>query len=131
MIKIENLKARNSSEKRFRGVGIFAIGLSFFFLLFLMYSIFSNGFSGFSQTQIRLKVTFTEAETKSGNFGKIVRDSLDRTYPDAKSYSERKDLYGLVTVDSRFILQNKFKDNPKLIGKTKDIWFPASEVVDI
>jgi phosphate transport system permease protein len=131
MTKINNLKSRNSSEKRFRATGIFAIGLSLFFLLFLTYSIFSNGFSGFSQTQIRLKTTFTESDAKSGNFMKILRNSLDETFPGAASYAEKKALYGLVTMDGKFLLQDKFTANPELAGKTKNIWIPASEVVDI
>ncbi len=131
MIKITNLKRRQQSEMRFRAAGIFAIGLSFCFLLLLLFTILGNGLSGFRQTKIKLEINFTGEELNSKNYNKLIQNSLSGLFPEATSNSEKRNLFTLVSAGSKFELQKYVEKHKSPAGKKETIWFPAQENVDI
>ena len=56
-----SLKRRHAKEKRFRRMGMGAIVTGLLILVFLVYTIFSNGYSAFWQTYLKLDIEFAEA----------------------------------------------------------------------
>ncbi len=55
-----NLKKRYAAEKRFRFMGIAAIAIGLFFLLSLLFTVVSKGYTAFWQTSIAIDITFDE-----------------------------------------------------------------------
>ncbi len=51
------LKRRYAAERRFKLYGITAIAIGLFFLVALMYSVFSNGYTAFWQTEVNLAIS--------------------------------------------------------------------------
>ena len=126
-----NLKKRHAAEKRFQMAGKIAIGISFAFLAFLMFTILEKGISGLQQTQIKLEVEFKRIDIESKNYKKLIRDSLDTKFPDISSNSERRALYRLVADPAKFILQDMVESDTSLVGETEEVWLPADEKIDI
>ena len=61
-------RARNTSERRFRMLGLSAVGLGLVALLVLLASVLGNGLSAFRQTYVILPITLDAAVLdKSGN----------------------------------------------------------------
>ena len=52
------VRRRYAAERRFRLLGLLAIGLSVAFLAFLLVSMASKGLSGFTQTEAKLRIDF-------------------------------------------------------------------------
>ncbi len=118
-----NLKKRHRKDKNFKYFGLGAIYLSFLFLLFLLYTIISTGSGGFMQTRIKLNLTFDD----SGNYAKIIRDSLDREFPTVTGHDDKAELYHLIAADAKFVLE-KYSN---LAGQSKAVWLPADQKIDI
>jgi phosphate transport system permease protein len=54
------IKSRRAAEKRFRAYGLIAITLGLLFLVILLVSIFSKGYTAFFQTMITVPVEFSQ-----------------------------------------------------------------------
>ena len=130
------LNKRYKAEKRFKLYGLAAILLSLAFLVLLFVSIIGNGYSAFEQTYIQLEIHFDPAEINTdnlaaANFPGLVKETLRHKFPQAKTRSEKKQLYSLVSSGASFQLQHMVEDNPSLVGKTEKIWVPADDDVDM
>lgn len=128
---MSNLKKRHREDLRFKLYGMGAILLAFAFLAFLLFDIVQKGVNGFQQTQIRLEIYFDPEIIDSGSLTKLVRNSLDRRFPDVTDISDKRQLYRLVPDAAKFILQDEIEANRGLIGHTVLFWLPAHEKVNI
>lgn len=138
----DRLKKRHAAEKRFRMMGVGALGFAFVCLVILFTSIVSNGYSGFFQTYIQIKVTFDESiidpqATRSqdvlhkADYRSIVRTSMRDEFPEVKKRKDKFALYGLVSSAAEYTLRDMVKENPSLIGTTQRVWVIASDEVDM
>ena len=123
MIRKSYLKKRHASEKRFKIFGLGAIIVSFLFLLFLLFTIISNGIGGFVQTKIKFEIT----GSNDANYAQNIRDALNREFPDVSDHDQRSQLYSLVDSDAKFILQ----DLKIPSGKTEQVWLPAEQKLNV
>ena len=87
------LAARYRKEKRFRLFGLSAIVASLLFLVLLLGSIVSKGYTAFRQTQILLDIHFDPAvldvnNLATANYGALVRDAVLALYP---GYEKNRD----------------------------------------
>src|SRR4030067_3246347 len=74
--KQRHLAKRHARERRFRFYGYMAIAVSLLFLAMLFGSIFTNGYSAFTQTQLRIPVVFDNELVESQDYRKILQNSL-------------------------------------------------------
>jgi len=130
------LAKRYGSEKRFKIYGLFAVVISLAFLALLFFTIFSNGYTAFSQTFVKLEIfldpDFIDKDNLvNSNFPGLVKKSLSAEFPDVKGRREKKDLYSLISSGAAFQLQKLVMRQPELIGSTKVIWVPADDDVDM
>ncbi len=141
----KHLRKREGSETRFRLYGYFSIMLSIGFLAFLLFTIFSNGFTAFLQTKIRISVDITEyIDVKEArqdekileglNYRNIVNDSLRKMFPKAKRRDQVIQLFSLVSRNS-FILakeeiSNEIKNKKIFKNKPIEIWLPTGSLID-
>lgn len=136
------LLQRKSSERRFKAYGKFAIYLSLAFLTFMLFSIFSNGFSSFFQTKIKVEVFFDAAKIDPENKGTpdvfasadyrtLVFDGLKERFPEVQGRKNIFDLYGMVTKESSIIARDTLAKSPELLGQRVSIWVPASSNIDM
>ncbi len=132
----KNLASRRRAERRFRRMGLAAILASLLFLTLLFISIIGNGYSTLFQTYIKIDVFFdpgkiTKNDPGQGDYPGIVKASLRTMFPDAKSRSEKRQLYKLVSTGAAFQLRKMILDDTGLVGQQRSIWVPADDDVDM
>ncbi len=140
------LARRRSAERRFRRLGLAAIGAALAMLALLLASIGSEASSAFRQTQLRLDVHFArehlgelealaqaevERRIHGVDFGALVRDALRAEFPDVSDRRALRALQSLVSTGARTTLRDMIRDDRTLIGKTVSLWLPADDEVDM
>ena len=130
------LTRRYRAERRFRLYGLSAIVASLLFLSLLFVSIFSNGYSAFMQTFVRLNVFFDpevlqQESLATANYQGLVKKTLRDMFPEVKGRRDKRKLYGLVSSGASFQLRDLVLKEPGVIGKSLEIWVPADDDVDM
>jgi phosphate transport system permease protein len=138
------LKGRYAAERRFKAYGLVAIALGVFFLLFLLFTIVSNGYTAFQQTSLQLDVTFDEEvidpqgtrdtssmQVLTANYPNLARDALARELGvDPEDRAAMRDVQGMLSAGNRAILRNMVVANPDIIGTTQTVWLLAHGDID-
>jgi phosphate transport system permease protein len=130
------LAKRYGSELRFKIYGLIAVVISLSFLLLLFITIFSNGYSAFFQTYVKLEVFFDPAyidkdDPANSNFPGLVKKTLSNEFQDVRKRREKKELYSLISSGAAFQLQKMIQEQPDLVGRTIEIQVPADDDVDM
>jgi phosphate transport system permease protein len=136
------LTRRYRKERLFRASGIGALVLAFVFLIFLLGSITGRGISAFSETLVRLDITFDPeilgvvAPLKPGSlddadFDGIVRQSLKARFPGTEDHSQLVQLYNLVSKNAGYTLHDTLAAHPEFLGTTQRVWLHASSDIDM
>jgi phosphate transport system permease protein len=138
------IKKRRAAEARFRAYGVIAISLGLFFLVMLLVSIVSKGYTSFFQTMITVPVEFSEKVIDPGNeratnpqvlvtanYPVLARNAVAKIAgietTDRKAMSAIK---GLVSDSVRVQLRDVVSANPQVIGKTVPVTFLAAADID-
>lgn len=136
------LAKRYAAERRFRLIGAGAILLALAFLMIILVTITSKGFTAFWQTYIELEVRFAEAlidpegdrdpaTLSAANYGGLVKRAIRAEFPKVKNRREKRSLYALYSPGAAFQLRSMVLADPTLIGTTQRIWVPADDDVDM
>jgi len=130
------LARRYRKEKRFKAMGLAAIVSSLCFLAILFFSIISNGWSAFWQTQLLLDIHLNAQvldvdDLARADYGGLVKQSMRDLFPEVKSRRDKRSLYELVSTGAAFALQKIVLADPSLIGKTIKLRVPAGDDVDM
>ena len=130
------LRRRYRAERRFRWICMATLGIAAVFLVILMGSIVSRGWTGFLATQMKLTVTLDASQIDpenpaQGNYRMLVVTALQKEFPEATSRSDMRALLGMVSNGAYVELTNLVADDPSLIGSTVDIWVPAASDLDM
>ena len=137
----ENVRQRYRKERRFKLLGQLALGSAIGMLVFLLVTIVGNGYSGFFQHEIALKVHLDPARLKLGDkrdaeslartsYGNVIKDALRSEFPDVKGRTDRRALSKLVSKDADTAVRDAVLANPEIIGTTQTIWVKATDDVD-
>lgn len=138
----QGLDRRYRKERRFKMMGLGAIGLGLLFLTFLFVSIISNGLPAFKNTWIKLDIDFN-AETidpegnrdpevlAAANYAGLVKKSLREMFPEVKNRKEKKRLYRLVSSGAAYDLRDLILEYPNLIGTKQQVWVLADDEFDL
>ncbi|MCV0368268.1 MAG: phosphate ABC transporter permease PstA [Filomicrobium sp.] len=137
------LKRRYAAEWRFKAYGLGALGIALFFLVVLFYSIISQGWTAFLQTNIKLEVALNEADFQDADgqiteqsirvadYTKMARDALQSTLGlESPTRPEKRDLRGLLSRGVDVQIRNKIESDRSLIGQTVPVWVLANGEVD-
>jgi len=125
------LKKRKVAERRFKAAGYIAILISSLFLLSLVWNVFSSGRSAFTETQIKLPITFEAELVEQEAYRKIVQNALMEIFPEVKTRKEKRALFVLTSRNAPYELKNLVEENPELVGTKKEIWVLASSAVSV
>jgi len=130
------LRRRYAREFRFKVIAIGALVLTALFLVGLLGSIVSRGWSGFITNEVRLDVHFSEEHVSvedpgSGNVRLIVIEALQRVIPNATERSDMRALLGLMSNGAFIEIRNMVRDDPSLIGQTVEVWVPVGSDIDM
>jgi phosphate transport system permease protein len=136
------LRRRQLSERLFRGAGQAAIAIGLGFVLLLFGSIVYQGKDAFTQTHLRLDITFdpsvlgvsaspSESELQQADYAALVRNALAARFPDVSDRKDRRDLTSLVSTGAPFTLSHMLEGDRSLLGQTRTLWLTADDDVDM
>lgn len=137
-----SIKRRYWAERRFRTYGLLAVIAGMTFLVYLFFTIFSNGLGAFRQTQVQLPVFFDPAvidpagtrnrdDLLSADYQALIRAALKSKFPEVEGRAATRELSRLVSGSATFDLQQLVIADPAIIGTTKNVWLLASDAVDL
>lgn len=133
-----HLRSRHAAERRFQVYGIASI----VFLLALLGSIVSRGYSAFVQSDIQLTVTLDPSVIdpdgnrdhkvlEAADYGALVRASMLTLFPEAaEDRRARRELMALVSTGAQDELREMVLKDPSVMGQSRTLWVPASAAVD-
>ena len=109
-------------------------------LVFLLYSIFSRGFTAFQKTTILLEINYdqevlkltpdsTEQEIEKGKFFKVKKNALNNVFENL-SKSDAKLIKKLFSTNIDKEIKNYYIDNPSVLNTTQKLWVTAHSNVD-
>ena len=132
----KGLARRYRKEKRFQLFGLSAIVMSLLFLVLLLGSITSKGYTAFLQTEILLDVHLApEAldvnNLATANYAALIRKATLEIFPQVESRSDKRAVSKLISTGAAFQLQRMVMAKPELIGSTLPLWIPADDEVDM
>ncbi len=138
------IKRRYAAERRFKAYGISAIAVGLFFLVWLLWTVVSQGYTSFWQTELRLPVSFPVEMFEPDENGVIDGDRLLRAnYPalaqdaivarlgiDPENRQEVSQANAMVSRGVRTLLRDVVIDDPQVVGTTQEVWLPADSIID-
>ncbi|MCC1496111.1 phosphate ABC transporter permease PstA [Alcanivorax sp. 1008] len=138
----KSLKARYSSEKRFRAFGITAVAFGLLAVVVLFTDIISKGTSAFVETYIQLEIHWDPEELgiddptdpdqiNVADYDALIKAALRERFPEVEGRLDRRALYQLVSSGAGFKLRDQLAANLDLLGTTQTQWLLADDDVDI
>ena len=133
------VRRRYASERRFRLLGLTAVGVSVLFLAFLLYTMAAKGLGGLSHFEARLPIDFAQSD--------LFLDPATLRGPDAQQTIASADLQGAISkaavvsygasADEMFgesavrKLTRVIVEDPDVLGGRTTLWLPVSSNLDI
>ena len=125
------LKKRKAAERRFKAAGYIAIFIASLFLASLVWNIFSSGRAAFTETQIKLPVTFQAELIEKGAYRKLIQNALLEVFPEVETRKEKRALFVLMSRNAPYELKGLIEKHPELIGTKQETWLLAASAVNI
>ncbi|MEO5364934.1 MAG: phosphate ABC transporter permease PstA [Magnetococcus sp. WYHC-3] len=136
------LRRRHASERLFRTVGLSGILVAAGALVLLLFTMISEGAGAFTQSSIRLDIQFDASvidpsgarnrdDIMRANYAALIAQSLQKLFPQASSRQDKRLLKNLLSSGAPGQLQDMVVADPSLIGQAREVWFLASDDVDM
>ncbi len=138
------IRRRYAAERRFKIYGIVAIAIGLLFLLLLLWSVVSKGYTAFWQTEINVPITFSQKIVDpKGTGGKDTTALMMANYPglakdglvqllgiDAADKKAVAEANRMISNGVRLQLRDIVMGDLTTIGQTQSVWLYASADVD-
>ena len=135
------LKGRYSAEKRFKFYGVFAVSLALGAVIFLLFTIFSTGYSAFWRTEFQVEIQFngdylgitqesSDQAVREANFLGLFRKNIAEQNKDVPRRELRK-LFAMFSESAADDLREKVIKNRSILGTTQKLKVLASSSVDM
>ncbi|MBB4632996.1 phosphate ABC transporter permease PstA [Sphingosinicella soli] len=136
------VRRRYAKERRFRFLGLAALALAGSFLFFLLGTIFSDGYTGFLRTEVKLSVEYDAFELGidrsaiEGAGGENALNTANFQGVMMAAATARAQSLGVAAKDivsdgAWLALREAVRENPDLIGSRVDVWVPTSGDFDL
>ncbi len=137
-----SLTRRHVRERRFRRLGLSAIGFSLLLVAALFGDIFWHGIGAFWQTCIRVPVVLDAAVIdprhsgdpavlRAADYRRLLHEGLRRLFPEVHGHRDKRRLYRLASSGAEAQLAARVTADPSLIGQRREIWVLADDQVDM
>jgi phosphate transport system permease protein len=137
------LTKRHAKERRLKIYGMVAIGFALAFLVTLLATVISNGYTALQQTEIRLKLDIPVAELvdengvidakKSANFNwdGMLKKALRKEFPEVKGMMDRRKLSELLSANAGFELRQEIEAKGRIDAPSGYFWVKSSDDADM
>jgi phosphate transport system permease protein len=130
------LARRYASERRFRALGLTAVGSAIVALVLLLSTVVGQGIAAFTLNYATLEVDLSAdkldpANVARTNFDAIVNAAVDRALPFATARADRRAARGLISDGAGLLLREQVLESPEMAGGTHTVALPVSDTVDL
>ena len=137
------LARRHAGEKRFKLLSLGAVWVGLVFLGVLLFTVIGSGHTAFLQTKILLNVTLEETDLgeageggqaqaiAGANYNGVIKRTLRAVFPEARSRSDKRALYRLVSVGAAYEIREAMMEHENPVGTPVAVWLTASDDVDL
>ena len=138
-----SLDKRQQKEMRFKWLGRAAVTIGFLLVFVLIADITIKALPAFQQHWVAMDVQYkdkwlsikteqplTEETIKSGNYRKVLKNSLYEMFPDVSGRSDKRKLTQMLSSDAEFKLRDQLLKTPGLINQKQTIWLRLDDDVD-
>jgi phosphate transport system permease protein len=138
---------RYAGERRFKFLGIAALSFAGLFLFYLLFTVFSQGLSGFLRSDVQLNVTYSETtlgitraealaaggkqRIEQADFGLLGGDALLKKFPEATATEDQDRIIEMLSQGANGVIKDRLLQSPDLLGKTVKIWVPLASDFDL
>lgn len=136
---VKRVSRRYAAERRFRLLGLFAVGVSVLFLAFLLYSMAAKGLGGFVHYEAALPIDFARSDlmldpaglrgpdaeqtVASADLETAISQAATATYGDRAA-----EMFGDGAVNS---LTKEILQRPQILNGRTTLWLPLGSKLDI
>lgn len=138
------IKRRYAAERRFRAYGVAALSFGIIFLMLLLWSVVSKGYTAFQQTMITMPIEFSEQtidpqneraanpqKLMTANYPVVARNALAKTLGVSVDDRVKIRAVGQLLSDGvRTQLRDMVVANPAIIGTTQNVALLAAGDID-
>jgi phosphate transport system permease protein len=134
--RTRELARRHGHEKRFQWLGKIAIVIAIGFLVIMVGTITWMGAGAFRQTAINVEIFLDPQEMdvtalEKADYGRMIKAALRARFPAVKKRRDKRKLYKILNPQASFTLKDHVAENPQLVGQKVQLWFIASDDVDM
>lgn len=135
----QRIRRRYASERRFKLLGLAAVGLSAAFLAFLLISMLANGLRGFTQTDIKLPIDFRTAPIlidpatlKGPNVDQVLAGAgIQQVTQHAAVAAYGAEGGAMVSDGAWLVVREAIKKDPSVLQRRVEISVPAATAIDL
>ncbi|OYX65067.1 MAG: phosphate ABC transporter, permease protein PstA [Sphingomonadales bacterium 32-64-17] len=128
------LKKRYAAERRFKYLGMAAVGFSIAMLLFLLVTMTLNGLGGFQRAELRVDVDLSEAslslDPTVDSDAVQIRALESQGLPEVVTFSAEQSLgeeaAEQLNIDAWRSVAERILDDPTILNRSTTLWLPAS-----
>ncbi|WP_184199915.1 phosphate ABC transporter permease PstA [Polymorphobacter multimanifer] len=132
---------RYAAERNFRFLGLAALGLAASFLVFLLFTIVRDGWTGFLNTEVRVAVTYEPAilGLDAGRIAATADPAARRAAFRQADFAglmlaaseQLGDFDSVVSEGAWLALRDRLEADPALLGQTEQVWVPVRSTIDL
>lgn len=138
-----SLNRRHASEKRLRFYGVAAICFALGFLVVLLTTVVTNGYTALQQTEVAVELAIPVEELldengdidmkKSANFNwnGLVKKAFRGYFPEVKGMMDKRMLGDLISANAGFELREELEKIGRIDTPDRLYWIKASDDVDM
>jgi phosphate transport system permease protein len=128
-------RRRYAADRRLRWYGIAAISSALGLLGILLLTLVIGGYPAFTQTFVRVDFPISAENVdpespERGNFRAIMAEGVGALLPGAETPAQVRELTGILTNNTQFLLRDAVVRDPSVIGGTLTLSVPASDPYD-
>lgn len=139
----QSLSKRHGAEKRLKLYGISAILLALSFLVILLFTVVSNGYTALQQTETRVQLSLPldklvddtgkiDLEKSAAfNWSGLVKKAFGAQFPDVKGMLERRALADLISANAGYELRLDIEKTGRIDTAEGEYWIKTSDDVDM
>ena len=139
----QSLSKRHGAEKRLKLYGISAILLALSFLVILLFTVVSNGYTALQQTETRVQLSLPldklvddtgkiDLEKSAAfNWSGLVKKAFRAQFPDVKGMLERRALADLISANAGYELRLDIEKTGRIDTAEGEYWIKTSDDVDM
>ena len=128
------LKKRYAAERRFKYLGMAAVGFSIAMLLFLLVTMTLNGLGGFQRAELRVDVDLSAAalslDPTAESAAVQIRALESQGLPEVVNFSAEQslgeDAAAQLNIDAWRSVAERIIDDPTILNRSTALWLPAS-----